>query len=670
MRKLLAVTIRELRERWLLFPGALALGFVPLGFVPLMLPAGIDRDASPTVGLFMAVAMGVAAAILGGSSVFARDAIDGRLAFLFARPVSWPSIWAGKWVAAIVLVAASGWLAAIPWMVAYPPQRGGSWLKLVLDAEGATLFFVWILLAIGLASLNATAIRSRSPWLAIDLVLLLVAVWAFEHVAPVAGILIGSFSGRGGTAHFGYAYAVLLLPLVVALVAGSVSQLAFGRTDIRRAHRALSLAFWAVIMTTLIASGCWLAWAEAAPPSALTGLYSAVPSPDGRWIYVEGSSRRGGWYGPSYLIDAETGSYLSSPPPAPRLFRRGSTALPELSFSADGRTALRWISASGSMKLTLIDLQTSPPRQLSLPAQAGRAWARPSVALSPSATAMFLAQANASLLALPSGDLLSVHPLPRGCRVAALRYLREDSVRAWLVLEDPTISVQSRMWVLELTRGTKPSLTAVPTAPATSDSAREGSPGRLDIAVDAPGRRFLTFEGGLRLRDAEKGTLLATLAEGRNVVDAGFLADGRIVALELDRLRAAVLSVFAADGTALRQIPLGESLPRPLLGPEPAPGRVTVVLQRSVPRVRPRPTWLSVPVDGTPAPEPLADAGALPISAWRGPWRADVSPRAPLGAPLFYWDGERGLVHLDTATGRRRVVAGAGAPAGRRLGAF
>ena len=75
MSKLLAVAARELRERWLLFPGA----FVA-GCFPLLLPAfGVSREHAPTAGAMGAVLLGVAAAVVIGSSMLARDAANGRL---------------------------------------------------------------------------------------------------------------------------------------------------------------------------------------------------------------------------------------------------------------------------------------------------------------------------------------------------------------------------------------------------------------------------------------------------------------------------------------------------------------------------------------------------------------------------------------------------------------
>ncbi|HYN05715.1 MAG TPA: hypothetical protein VE359_24925, partial [Vicinamibacteria bacterium] len=186
MRKLLAVAARELRERWILFPAS----FV-LGFNPLVLPAfGVDRRVMPELGLATSVLLGAGAAVVMGSTMLARDVSNGRLGFLFSRPLSWQTIWGGKWLAALVLVVSSGLLAAIPWMTAYPlasigGHHGDSWIRAMLDGQGALRFLLVIVLVVGFANFNATALRSRSPWLAFDLGLLLAALWTIrQYVAP------------------------------------------------------------------------------------------------------------------------------------------------------------------------------------------------------------------------------------------------------------------------------------------------------------------------------------------------------------------------------------------------------------------------------------------------------------------------------------------------------
>ncbi|MFN8093463.1 MAG: hypothetical protein U0599_14815 [Vicinamibacteria bacterium] len=237
MTQALAIAARELRERWILFPAALA-----FGFVPIVLPAFRPdfRDIAPVVGVAFAVVLGATAAVVVGSTMLARDAAMGRLAFLLARPVSLASVWAGKWIAALVLVLGSGLLAAVPWMaVTTPPEaHGGSWLSALANGPGTPLFLGLAVLAVGLANFNAAAFRSRSAWLALDLALLVTAVLVVRRYFPPFA-QYGLVDALVDIVHFP---SLAVWILAVAGLLGSAAQLVVGRTDLRRAHRALSTA--------------------------------------------------------------------------------------------------------------------------------------------------------------------------------------------------------------------------------------------------------------------------------------------------------------------------------------------------------------------------------------------------------------------------------------------
>jgi hypothetical protein len=424
MSRLLAVAARELRERWLLFPGA----FVA-GFLTLVMPAfGVSRELVPTMGLTGAALLGVAAAVVIGSSMLARDAADGRLGFLFSRPLPWGTIWGGKWLAAIALATASAFLYSIPWMATYPlsslgGRHGDSWLGAMLDGPGTGLGFMVIVLTVGLANFGATLFRSRSPWLALDLVLMLAATWAtWRYFAPLwlYGIL-----GRGQ-----WTILLVLLPLALGLLVGSVAQVAVGRTDLQRAHRALSLGFWAVIGLTLTgAAGAWL-WVRSTGPDAVS-VHTMTRDAAGRWIYVEGTGQHSGWYPHGFLIDTTTGRYLARPGPVEELQRIGFPML----FSADGRFGALPVAARGGAALILFDLREASPRvtEVALESSPPPTW-NTVFALSPTAASMFVVhESGASFYELPSGRRVATTTIPPGWRPAAARYLAEGAARAWLI---------------------------------------------------------------------------------------------------------------------------------------------------------------------------------------------------------------------------------------------
>jgi hypothetical protein len=649
MSRLLAVAARELRERWLLLPGALALGFVPLA-LPL---AGVKRADAPVVGLFLAVVFGVIAAFIAGSSVLARDVASGRASFLFSRPLSWAAIWSGKWVAALVLVAGGGFLAAIPWMAAYPPETKASWLAAMADARGTVFFVSLLLLGIGSANFAAIAFRSRSPWLAVDVVLLLASVWAVRHwVFPL--LALGVFDpGRGLSAYTG------LLPLALALVAASAAQFAIGRTDGPRAHRALSLTFWSIVGVAILACGLLLAWVLAAGPAELAGWTAVTADPGARWAQLESARGRAGSRLPPLLLDTATGSYV----PPDRGAAETPWRLTGIAFSDDGRRAARW-EEDGERFLTveMLDLETPTlaPRRVVLESSPPPTWAT-SVVLSPSgARVLVVHESGASLFSTEDGRRLATATIPPRTIAETALFLDEDQARVWFGPEPQLRRISTTAGVLTLGAGASSGASRFELA---RDDRPAGVSARTILLPVAGGRRLVSLEGGPRLRDGATGALLATLEGGRGPLQVLGLADGRVATVTLEGLET-VLRIVDGDGRPQGAFVLATTLRVPTDLFEVPGGRVAV--SAFVPSGQP---------DGSMGGTEIVDlsdgrvAQTLPgLSRARG-WHPASDPRSgPLPAALF-WDGEKRLVRVDFTTGEWKVVLGPGAPRGERISA-
>jgi len=659
VNRVLAVAARELRERWLLFPAA-----VVLGCVPIVLPAfGLRPADSQFVGLVTAVSLGAAAAVIVGSSMLARDAANGRLGFLFSRPLPWGAVWGGKWLAALVLVAASGLLAAIPWMAAYPlaslgGHHGDSWFKAMLDGPRSLFCFTLIVLAVGLANFGATALRSRSAWLVVDGALLLASLWAtWRYVAPL--VLFGIVAGEP------WKPVKLVLPLALALVVGSLAQVAVGRSDLHRAHRAASIGFWAVITLTLTLAAGYLQWALAVDPSQLQA-WAVTRDPAGRWVYLGGTASRSNWYPHGLLVDTSTGRYLRR---GPSLGLGGLVAGDSAQgavFAASGRACALtgYDTRRGGTRVALFDLTADLPRprevmlESSAPPSSDSAFA-----LSPSAASLFMVhESGASLFELPSGRRLATVTIKPGWRPLVARFLAEGQARVWLA---PSVqSPRAELAVVDLAVDGRSRMLPFPiTATLTPSQSWHAA-----VPNDA-GTRILTRDGGVRLRDAADGRLIATLAESSRETTAAFLSDGRIVVGEGNPAVAgpattgpgATLTLFDATGVRLAAFSVPTQSTGLSLGAEVAPGRILVSSFRSP--FLPEDT-LVVDVDAGRVVERLV--GLRPAMGF---WTASAAapPGGGTSSVHFFRDVEDHVVRIDFATGERRIVAGPGAPKGERL---
>jgi hypothetical protein len=339
-------------------------------------------------------------------------------------------------------------------------------------------------------------------------------------------------------------------------------------------------------------------------------------------------------------------------------------------FSADGRFGAlpRRDRDDRGAALSLFDLTGETPRltEVALESSPPPTWTT-AFALSPSAGSVFVVhESGASLFALPSGRRVATTTIPPGWQPSAVRFLQEGAARAWLIPSAGGPAARpprAEMRVVDLATDGATRSVSFPIA-ASLDPAQSWSA----VIPDTGGERIVTADAGLHLRDGATGELIATLA-GAGRPPALFLADGRIVvgdgwtaAGEVGPSRTLV-RVFDRKGTALGETRLDLRRAGLALGPEVAAGRISVSCFRSA--FLPEDT-LVVDVGEGRIVERLP--GLVPRFGF---W--DVSSAAPAGGGVtsvhFFRDVEGRVIRIDFATGERKVVAGAGAPAGERLSA-
>jgi len=614
---------REVAERRMLALLAFGLGLVPLA-APWMPGVGRENPAELRSAMALTLGLGLSAvtAILLGGSVIARDLAERRLGFYFSRPLAGWEIWAGKLAAAAALTLGSALLVLLPTSLLSGLPRLDS---IDLPVMAVPWFFlalaICLLELILLSHAGGVILRSRSPWVALDLAAAAVfAILGWDAFRRL--LLAGAFIPAQWVPQ-----ALTLLVLAGLLAAGAV-QVTAGRTDPRRGHRLLSLTLWGVLLASVLAAQGYARWVLAAAPEDMD-LVSQVKASPGSWIGVCGwDSRR--WFEPCFLVDLPTGRFAR----ARSVQASGATGL-AVRFSPDGRWAV-WLEPEegggrgGLLRLNRLDLRRpdAPPFQANiwyprLPA---------SLALSPDGSLVAAIQdGRIAVDEVATGNRLAAVPVPGlGAPVrlefagpGRLRILRSDVSRD---LGNPVV-VHSIWQIWEMDVATRRLLRT------------GGFEDRLDSAKWSPdGSRILVLEPGERataLRDGWTGRPLAALSwEGAVPSGADFLSDGRI-AVNVSREGGTEVRIFSPDFSAeLRRL----SVPgagRLRLAGQPAPDLLVLDMKLQERRGR-RSLLLDLATGST------RDLGG------------DLLPQ---GGRLFLDRGGR-LLQLDPGTAKLRPVLG------------
>ncbi len=654
MKRFAVVALREMTGRRFVLGAAAAAAVIPF-LVPLLpgVPADQGATARSVTAFALCCMLGTAGGLLVGASVVGRELAEKRFSFFFSRPLATPVVWAGKLAGGLGLVLLAELVVAVPASLA-----SGSLLSLPgMSLDDRVLWAIFLLPVplFLLAWVGSVALRSRSPWLIADLVLLI--------ALPAVLFVVGRrFLRYGGWFEPVPVISTAIGVLVAALLLATFAQVVVGRTDARRGHGAQSLVLWGIL---LMAAAAGTLWAERTLDPGVGRLVRAWAQPSGSngdWAFVQGSARKDGAGNTAYLLNLSTGRSILLP--------LGWSAI----VSADGSRAayvhVSTLSKEDGVELEAIELDTGESVTLDL-----SEWPDGVDLAADGRRLAVVSRGMCSVLELPSLRLLASARAPSSAWTYVPRFVspvivRLHPIRSWRRGADgsgPAARAVESPEVAELHVQTK-SVTTLARYPIASIAipARKGQgldPGPLFSLV--PSRdlsRVLAIGAGtaytVRLLEASSGRVLASVdgSEELGRPTGIFLADGRVVLSEpIPEGRRLVL--LSPDGTRLSEITLPANTSSVGFGPEPGKGQLSVALaseERTELKV-----WYLVDLQAGTL-RPLADE-TPPFRYW-----FDGQSYPPPGSPVtrLALDADTRVVLYDPATGAQTPLT-RGWPAGK-----
>lgn len=621
MNAAILIASSELRDRSRLFLIAAAMAVVPFG------AAFAVRENRPlaiaVVATCLAILYACCLAVALGVSTVGRELTEKRLPFLFAKPVSATSIWAGKVAAG--LLTAFGVLAIVV-LPTYALVHGGwndmwgaGWKPIVLNA----LVLIPVLFFGGHAA--STMFRSRSALVALDFVMFGVMLTAlFTMTRPI-------LLGRGTDVVEKMLIAVGIAVTAVLAIA-PVWQIARGRIDPRRNHASLSTAIWSGVAVVMIAAAAYAVWVISPPLSGILP-FTVEQSPSGRWIAVSGQPPSRGSYRVTFLLDSTSGRRQRVP-----------TQPGNSHISGDGRTMV-WLEPDELWPTRPASDRAWPPKgTFRLHMQSLEEGARPrATSLTLKDPLRIQLSEDGSRLAVVNMDQLEIYELPSGRLLGAAKGITSNAEWSTLFFAGPDVvriaqsyrtnQLMRRIQEFDLVRR---KVTTTAEWPAVRRSEKPGVYFFINVTPDGS-RIYLGEEG--KVRDAHTGAVLAELPIQPEVDrPTTMLRDGSTVLI-----RGAKLLHYDAKGTLVHEVPL----PAAGMDVRGQVGASKLLLSSARP-------------DG-PLAVSLIDLATGKTAAMlpgyvSGSWDNGIIPQYDEDATLVAMDATRKLVLWDLKTGSKRPL--------------
>jgi hypothetical protein len=335
---------RELRSRRDLLLASLLIGAL-VAFTPVLAGAHGARalELRGVAALAVALLWSGLLAVGLGVTFLARDLGERRLAFDFRLPTSSTAIWGARLLgAAITLLCCALTALAVPALfgVDFAGASAGLDLWTILatrsgDWRYAHLEGVLILAPVGLAALfllanlAGLAILANRTWSALDLA-------SFAGIAAALTVALGELFHWGASDAVPFFVSTAAALVLVGLLLATWLQVARGRTEPSRAHRAAALT---LLVTCLVAGGTAIVGAHrlAQPSWSRINPARCWVDPVGGRLFLFSASRP---HLVRFLYDRQSGEALALGPCA------GGTWCSVVA-SDDGRT-IAWVERPGT----------------------------------------------------------------------------------------------------------------------------------------------------------------------------------------------------------------------------------------------------------------------------------------------------------------------------------